>query len=53
MLSGIGHRATVLLATHQTDDVAALCDRVIVIADGGVRFDGGASSVADVQEVVA
>jgi ABC-2 type transport system ATP-binding protein len=40
VLSGIGHRATVLLATHQTEDVAALCDRVIVIADGGVRFDG-------------
>jgi ABC-2 type transport system ATP-binding protein len=40
VLSGIGRRATVLLATHQTEDVAALCDRVIVIAAGAVRFDG-------------
>jgi ABC-2 type transport system ATP-binding protein len=47
VLSGIGRRATVLLATHQTEDVAALCDRVIVIADGGVRFDG------PVEELVA
>jgi ABC-2 type transport system ATP-binding protein len=47
VLSGIGQRATVLLATHQTEDVAALCDRVVVLADGGVRFDGR------VQELVA
>jgi ABC-2 type transport system ATP-binding protein len=47
VLSGIGHRATVLLATHQTEDVAALCDRVIVIADGRARFDG------QVQDLVA
>ncbi len=40
VISGIGHHATVLLATHQTEDVAALCDRVIVIADCRVRFDG-------------
>jgi ABC-2 type transport system ATP-binding protein len=30
----------VLLATHQTEDVAALCERVIVLADGRVHFDG-------------
>jgi ABC-2 type transport system ATP-binding protein len=40
VLSGLGRRATVLLATHQTEDVAALCDRVVVIAAGQVRFDG-------------
>jgi ABC-2 type transport system ATP-binding protein len=40
VLSHIGGSATILLATHQTEDVAALCDRVVVIADGGVRFDG-------------
>ncbi len=32
--------ATVLLSTHQTDDVAALCQRVVVILTGRVRFDG-------------
>jgi ABC-2 type transport system ATP-binding protein len=30
----------VLIATHQTEDVAALCERVIVLAAGEVRFDG-------------
>ena len=32
--------ATVLLSTHQTDDVAALCQRVVVILGGLIRFDG-------------
>ena len=31
---------TVLLSTHQTEDVAALCDRVIVLDTGQVHFDG-------------
>ncbi len=35
-----GLPGTVLLSTHQTDDVAALCDRVIVLDAGEVRFDG-------------
>lgn len=39
-LSVVAHDATVLLATHQTEDVAALCERVVVLADGVVRFDG-------------
>ena len=29
-----------LFATHQTEDVAALCERVIVLAEGRVAFDG-------------
>ena len=32
--------ATVLLSTHQTDDVAALCQHVVVLLDGQVRFTG-------------
>jgi ABC-2 type transport system ATP-binding protein len=40
VLSALGRTSTVLIATHQTDDVAALCDRVVVMAAGGVRFDG-------------
>jgi len=43
-LSAIATESAVLLSTHQTEDVAALCERVVVIADGAVRFDG---SVAD------
>lgn len=30
----------VLVATHQTDDVAALCERVIVLHGGRAAFDG-------------
>jgi ABC-2 type transport system ATP-binding protein len=44
ILSGLAGTGTVLLATHQTEDVAALCDRVIVLDDGAIRFDG---TVAD------
>jgi ABC-2 type transport system ATP-binding protein len=38
--------ATVLLSTHQTDDVAALCSRVVVLLDGAVRFDGTPAELA-------
>lgn len=31
---------TVVLSTHQTEDVAALCGRVVVLHHGQVRFDG-------------
>ena len=34
------HPGTVLLSTHQTEDVSALCDRVLVLDGGRVRFDG-------------
>jgi ABC-2 type transport system ATP-binding protein len=40
VLSRAGERSTVLLSTHQTEDVAALCDRVVVLDAGRVRFDG-------------
>ncbi|MCC6438319.1 MAG: ATP-binding cassette domain-containing protein [Acidimicrobiales bacterium] len=39
-LSGLGRAATVVLATHQTEDVAAVCDRVLVLAAGRIVFDG-------------
>lgn len=45
VLSGLGRSATVLLATHQTEDVAALCDRVVVVAAGRVRFDGAVTDL--------
>jgi ABC-2 type transport system ATP-binding protein len=40
LLSARGDAGAVILATHQTEDVAALCERVVVLADGEVRFDG-------------
>jgi ABC-2 type transport system ATP-binding protein len=44
-LSAVGHRSTVLLSTHQTEDVAALCERVVVLAGGTVRFDGAVTDL--------
>ena len=41
VLSAAGAHATVLLATHQTEDVAALCERVVVFDGGRVRWQGG------------
>jgi ABC-2 type transport system ATP-binding protein len=43
LLSKRGSHGTVLLATHQTEDVAALCERVIVLSAGRVHFDGPVS----------
>ncbi len=40
VLAEAGRTATVLVATHQTEDVAALCERVVVLDGGTVRFDG-------------
>lgn len=39
-LSERARHGTVLLATHQTEDVAAVCDRVIVLVGGRVAHDG-------------
>ena len=44
-LSSLGHRSTVLLSTHHTEDVAALCERVVVLAGGTVRFDGAVTDL--------
>jgi ABC-2 type transport system ATP-binding protein len=38
LLSGLA--GTVLISTHQTEDVSALCDRVLVIDAGAICFDG-------------
>jgi ABC-2 type transport system ATP-binding protein len=40
VLAEIARTSVVLLSTHQTDDVAALCQRVIVLDRGRVRYDG-------------
>ena len=40
LLGSAAGGSTALLSTHQTDDVAALCQRVIVLLGGAVRFDG-------------
>ncbi|HUW01410.1 MAG TPA: ABC transporter ATP-binding protein [Acidimicrobiales bacterium] len=40
LLGTAAANATVLLSTHQTDDVAALCQRVVVLLGGRVAFEG-------------
>jgi ABC-2 type transport system ATP-binding protein len=40
VLSDVGQRATVLLSTHQTDEVAAFCQRVLILDRGRLLFDG-------------
>jgi ABC-2 type transport system ATP-binding protein len=48
MLSRIGEERTVLMSTHQTEDVAALCQRVVVLHRGATLVDGSPSDVANV-----
>jgi ABC-2 type transport system ATP-binding protein len=50
VVSRIARDHTVLLSTHLTEDVAALCARVIVIDNGSVRFDGASSELAAVAD---
>ena len=38
---------TVLLTSHYMKDVAALCSRVIIIAQGKVHYDGSLSGIVD------
>ena len=40
VLGRAGESATVVISTHQTEDVAALCERVVVLDGGRVLFDG-------------
>ncbi len=45
ILSTAGETATLVLSTHQTEDVAALCERVIVLDGGRVHFDGSVAEL--------
>ncbi len=47
LLSNLAQDRTVLLSTHQTEDVAALCHRVIVLDEGEALFDGTVRALAD------
>jgi ABC-2 type transport system ATP-binding protein len=40
LVSTLATDTCVLLSTHQTEDVGALCQRVVVLHEGSVRFDG-------------
>lgn len=49
-LSAVSTSGAVLLATHQTEDVAALCDRVVVLVGGRVLFDGSVPELVGTAE---
>jgi ABC-2 type transport system ATP-binding protein len=45
LVSRVGEGRSVLLSTHQTEDVAALCPHVVVIDRGRVAFDGSPAAL--------
>jgi ABC-2 type transport system ATP-binding protein len=45
-VSEVARHQTVLLSTHLTEDVAALCGRVVVLDEGRVRFTGDSAELA-------
>jgi ABC-2 type transport system ATP-binding protein len=46
-VSAVAEHHTVLLSTHQTDDVSALCQRVVVMDRGRVLHDGTPDDLVD------
>lgn len=50
LISRLGETRTVLLSTHQTEDVGALCERVIVLRAGRAVFDGTPRGLADLAD---
>ncbi|CCH28378.1 ATP-binding cassette domain-containing protein [Actinosynnema sp. NPDC047251] len=46
LISRLGETKVVLLSTHQTEDVAALCERVVVFRAGAAVFDGTPDELA-------
>ncbi|MFI0418981.1 ABC transporter ATP-binding protein [Spongiactinospora sp. 9N601] len=46
LISRLGESRTVLISTHQTEDVAAMCERVVVINNGRALFTGSPLELA-------
>jgi ABC-2 type transport system ATP-binding protein len=46
LISGLGEDRAILLSTHQTEDVAAVCSRVVVLAAGARVFAGTPAGIA-------
>ena len=46
LVSRAGEGRTVVLSTHQTEDVTALCHDVVVLHEGRVRFQGAPAELA-------
>ena len=47
LLSRLGEDRTIVLATHQIEHVGALCDRIVVMGAGTVRWSGTPRQLAD------
>jgi len=45
VLAELARTSIVVLSTHQTEDVAALCERVVVLDRGQVRYDGSVTEL--------
>ena len=50
VLADIAATSTMVISTHQTEDVAALCSRVIVLDMGRVHFDGTVTDLVKLAE---
>jgi ABC-2 type transport system ATP-binding protein len=48
VMSRLGEERTILLSTHQTEDVAALCPHVVVMNHGRSLFEGTPRELAEV-----
>jgi ABC-2 type transport system ATP-binding protein len=47
VLAELARTSIVVLSTHQTEDVAALCERVVVLDRGRVGYDGAVTDLVD------
>jgi ABC-2 type transport system ATP-binding protein len=45
-ISALAEDRCVVVSTHQTEDVAAFCPRIVVLHEGQVRFDGAPRQLA-------
>jgi ABC-2 type transport system ATP-binding protein len=47
LLSNLPGDPVIVLSTHQADDIAAICPRVIVMFEGRIRFSGTPAALAE------
>ena len=48
LLSNLPGDPVIVLSTHQADDIAAICPRVVVVLEGRIAFSGTPAALADV-----
>jgi ABC-2 type transport system ATP-binding protein len=51
-IRGLGGQHTVLFSSHHLPDVEKVCDRVIIINRGAIKFDGRLSDIRDKVPVI-